>query len=71
QPPAVARWHTHLPGLATAIHELSGLALHHNFGHIARKLKHINAPTTIPPRNIFFAKAPFVCMILARIPGKN
>ncbi|MDH3897322.1 MAG: hypothetical protein OEV18_08020, partial [Deltaproteobacteria bacterium] len=41
----VARWRAHLRGLATAIHELSGLALHHNFGHIARKLKHINAPT--------------------------
>ena len=67
----VARWHPHLRGLATAIHETSGLALHHNFGHIARKLKHINAPTTIPPRNIIFAKAPFVCMILAGIPGKN
>ena len=26
QPPAVARWHAHLRGLATAIHEISGLA---------------------------------------------
>src|SRR5210317_1967437 len=25
QHPAVARWHTHLRGLATAIHEISGL----------------------------------------------
>ncbi|MEE8315338.1 MAG: hypothetical protein V3R70_02195 [Syntrophobacteria bacterium] len=25
QPPAVARWHAHLCGLATAIHEMSGL----------------------------------------------
>ncbi|MGB6279475.1 MAG: hypothetical protein WBG91_04615 [Syntrophobacteria bacterium] len=24
QPPAVARWHSHLRGLATAIHEISG-----------------------------------------------
>jgi hypothetical protein len=27
QHPAVARWHAHLRGLATAIHEISGLAL--------------------------------------------
>jgi hypothetical protein len=27
QHPAVARWHTHLCGLATAIHEISGLKL--------------------------------------------
>ena len=27
QPPAVARWHTHLHGLETPIHEISGLAL--------------------------------------------
>jgi hypothetical protein len=26
QNPAVARWHAHLRGLATAIHEISGLA---------------------------------------------
>jgi hypothetical protein len=45
--------------------------VYHNFGRIARKLKHINAPTTIPPRSIFFGKAPFVCMILAGILSKN
>ena len=26
-PPAVARWHSHLHGLATAIHEIDGLGL--------------------------------------------
>ena len=28
QHPAVARWHTHLRGLATAIHEISGLVIY-------------------------------------------
>ncbi len=36
QPPAVARWHTHLHGLATAIHEICGLeeAIHLNVGEM-------------------------------------
>ena len=29
QHPVVARWHTHLRGLATAIHEISGLDVIH------------------------------------------
>ncbi|MFA9612802.1 MAG: hypothetical protein ACERK9_02550, partial [Deltaproteobacteria bacterium] len=34
QHPAVARWHAHLRGLATAIHEISGLG--------SLKISHLN-----------------------------
>ncbi|MGD8314462.1 MAG: hypothetical protein PVJ11_01570 [Syntrophobacterales bacterium] len=36
--PAVARWHTHLRGLATAIHEISGLSLAVNISAVALEL---------------------------------
>jgi hypothetical protein len=43
QHPAVARWHAHLHGLATAIHELSGLAYTINWTFtLSRK-------TAVPP----------------------
>jgi hypothetical protein len=34
QHPAVVRWHTHLRGLATAIHEISGLKPPHPYWQI-------------------------------------
>ena len=48
QHPAVARWHAHLHGLATPIHETSGLAIYFatvcgNFAHVLLDLFDIGA----------------------------